>query len=122
MPRRDEAHAFKAREAGVAKAEPIGTQNTPRPERKYAGRPRPAEEGGNARPAPQPQARPQRSGPRKDKGREAQLGEAQRHAGEMHRHGVWASTEKSRERQPDPNSPFAKLLVLKQQMESRGKN
>ena len=78
--------------------------------------------GGNARPAPQPQARPQRSGPRKDKGRETQLGEAQRHAGEMHRHGVWASTEKSRERQPDPNSPFAKLLVLKQQMESRGKN
>ncbi len=40
----------------------------------------------------------------------------------QHKNPVWASTEKSRERQPDPNSPFAKLLVLKQQMESHGKN
>jgi ATP-dependent RNA helicase SUPV3L1/SUV3 len=121
MPRRDEAHAFKAREAGVATPEPIGTQNMPRPERKYAGRPRPAEDRGNAHPASQPPRQPQRAGPRKDKGREPQP-EAQRHGGETHHHGVWASTEKSRERQPDPNSPFAKLLVLKQQMESRGKN
>ncbi|MHB8885193.1 MAG: helicase-related protein [Methylovirgula sp.] len=38
------------------------------------------------------------------------------------RHGSFASTEKprERERQPDPNSPFAKLLILKQQMESQG--
>ncbi len=36
------------------------------------------------------------------------------------RHGSFTSTEKPRERQPDPNSPFAKLLILKQQMESQG--
>ncbi|MGO9135959.1 MAG: helicase-related protein [Methylovirgula sp.] len=38
------------------------------------------------------------------------------------RGGSFASTEKPRERdrQPDPNSPFAKLLILKQQMESQG--
>jgi ATP-dependent RNA helicase SUPV3L1/SUV3 len=38
------------------------------------------------------------------------------------RQGSFATTEKSggRERQPDPNSPFAKLLILKQQMENQG--
>jgi ATP-dependent RNA helicase SUPV3L1/SUV3 len=38
------------------------------------------------------------------------------------RQGSFMSSEKprERERQPDPNSPFAKLLVLKQQMESQG--
>ncbi len=38
------------------------------------------------------------------------------------RQGSFLSTEKprERERQPDPNSPFAKLLILKQQMESQG--
>jgi ATP-dependent RNA helicase SUPV3L1/SUV3 len=37
--------------------------------------------------------------------------------------GNWSSAEKPRERQPDPNSPFAKLLVLKQRMEGQeGKN
>ncbi len=38
------------------------------------------------------------------------------------RHGSFISTEKprERERQPDPNSPFAKLLILKQRMESQG--
>jgi ATP-dependent RNA helicase SUPV3L1/SUV3 len=38
------------------------------------------------------------------------------------RPGSFTSTEKPRERdrQPDPNSPFAKLLILKQQMESQG--
>ncbi|MGB7091248.1 MAG: helicase-related protein [Methylovirgula sp.] len=35
---------------------------------------------------------------------------------------LWASTEKSRDAAPDPNSPFAKLLALKEQMESRGKS
>jgi ATP-dependent RNA helicase SUPV3L1/SUV3 len=36
--------------------------------------------------------------------------------------GAFATTEKSggRDRQPDPNSPFAKLLVLKQQLENQG--
>jgi ATP-dependent RNA helicase SUPV3L1/SUV3 len=58
-------------------------------------------------PAPRPGGR---------KAQDLQSGERQ------HKNPGWASTEKSRERQPDPNSPFAKLLVLKQQMESRGKN
>ncbi|HLH12275.1 MAG TPA: helicase-related protein [Methylovirgula sp.] len=53
------------------------------------------------------------SGPRKGKDKT----EPHRHGGEGRR--VWASSERSRERQPDPNSPFAKLLLLKQQMESK---
>ena len=115
-------HAPKAAATGgegMATPEQIGTQRVPGPERKYAGRTRHAEDRGNAHPAPEAQG--SRPGSRKGKGREAQLGEARRNGGETQRQGVWASSEKSRERQPDPNSPFAKLLVLKQQMESRGK-
>ena len=43
--------------------------------------------------------------------------------GEAQGRGKWSSAEKPRERQPDPNSPFAKLLALKQRLESQeGKN
>ncbi|WP_297299565.1 helicase-related protein [uncultured Methylovirgula sp.] len=43
--------------------------------------------------------------------------------GESQGRGKWSSAEKPRERQPDPNSPFAKLLVLKQRLEGQeGKN
>jgi ATP-dependent RNA helicase SUPV3L1/SUV3 len=122
-PRRDDA--YKPREAGIAAAavaspEQIGTQSTPRPERKHTSRPRHADDrSAAARAAPQPP----RFGGRKDKSRENPAGEAQRRGnGEAHRHGTWASTEKPRESKPDPNSPFAKLLVLKQQMESQGKS
>jgi ATP-dependent RNA helicase SUPV3L1/SUV3 len=117
--RRSEAHVPRAPEAGAASPRPeqIGEQ-AQRPERKHVRRPRPAEERtATGRSAPETQA-PRSSG-RKDRGRDRQAGEAQRHGNEAHR--PWASTEKPRESQPDPNSPFAKLLVLKQQMETRGK-
>jgi ATP-dependent RNA helicase SUPV3L1/SUV3 len=118
MPRRDDA--LSGREPGAApgaNTEQIETQNTPRPERKHAGRPRPADDrSAVARSAPQGP----RSADRKDKRREMRINEAQRR-GPGGEHATWASTEKPREPQPDPNSPFAKLLVLKQQMESRGK-
>ena len=43
--------------------------------------------------------------------------------GEAQGRGKWSSAEKPRDRQPDPNSPFAKLLALKQRLESQeGKN
>jgi ATP-dependent RNA helicase SUPV3L1/SUV3 len=32
------------------------------------------------------------------------------------------SPPEKRERQPDPDSPFAKLLVLKAELEKKGKN
>jgi len=123
-PRRDDAHALATREAGASGTasgpEQVGLPQAPRPERKRAGWPRRADSG-SAHPA---QAQAPRPGGRKEKGRQTQAGEAQHrgHGSEAARHGMWASTEKPREREPDPNSPFAKLLVLKQQMESRGKN
>lgn len=68
---------------------------------------------------------------RKDEGRDDAWREGSRDGGRQNRRhderrdrrpGSFTSTEKPRERdrQPDPNSPFAKLLVLKQQMESQG--
>ncbi len=83
------------------------------PERKFAGRPRPVEEG-DASPRPAPQAQTPRPGGRKDRGRD-------RHEAQPRGEGrrAWASTEKPRDAQPDPNSPFAKLLALKQQMEGK---
>jgi ATP-dependent RNA helicase SUPV3L1/SUV3 len=119
VPRRDDA--LKARQAGItaaASSEQIGTQNAPRPKRKHAGQPRPADDRSpTARLAPQAP----RSAGRKDKSREMHTSEAQRRGHGGGRQATWASTEKPRESQPDPNSPFAKLLVLKQQMENRGK-
>jgi ATP-dependent RNA helicase SUPV3L1/SUV3 len=121
-PRRDDAKTTReAAASGTASgAEQVGMPQAPRPERKRAGRPRPADSA-TAHPA---QAQAPRPGDRKEKGRQTQARDAQPrgHGSEAPRHGMWASTEKPRERGPDPNSPFAKLLVLKQQMENRGKN
>jgi ATP-dependent RNA helicase SUPV3L1/SUV3 len=65
---------------------------------------------------------------RKDQHREAGQGEGKVRQGrrkedrrDERRQGSFASSEKaSRDRQPDPNSPFAKLLILKQQLENQG--
>ncbi|HEY5226176.1 MAG TPA: helicase-related protein [Methylovirgula sp.] len=68
---------------------------------------------------------------RKDETRKEPWRDASRDGTRQNRHnderrerrpGSFTSTEKPRERdrQPDPNSPFAKLLILKQQMESQG--
>ncbi|MGP8231980.1 MAG: helicase-related protein [Methylovirgula sp.] len=56
---------------------------------------------------------------RRDKKRDFSPKEAHRGArnGETRGKGQWSSAERPRERQPDPNSPFAKLAILKQRME-----
>jgi ATP-dependent RNA helicase SUPV3L1/SUV3 len=61
--------------------------------------------------------------PRPDRKRDFSQKEAHRgpRNGDGQAKGKWSSAEKPRERQPDPNSPFAKLLELKQRMEE-GKN
>jgi ATP-dependent RNA helicase SUPV3L1/SUV3 len=68
---------------------------------------------------------PQAGTPRSEKKRDFQGKDARRgpRNGDANAKGSWSSAEKPRERQPDPNSPFAKLLVLKQRMEGQeGKN
>lgn len=66
--------------------------------------------GGAGRPDGRP--RPQGGGGRRDNERDTRRGDR-----------TFASTEKPapREKQPDPNSPFAKLLALKAELESKGK-
>ncbi|MEJ0052920.1 MAG: helicase-related protein [Methylovirgula sp.] len=61
--------------------------------------------------------------PRPDRKRDFSQKDAHRgpRNGDGQAKGKWSSAEKPRERQPDPNSPFAKLLELKQRMEE-GKN
>jgi ATP-dependent RNA helicase SUPV3L1/SUV3 len=56
---------------------------------------------------------------RRDKKRDFSSKDAHRGTrnGEARGKGQWSSAEKPRERQPDPNSPFAKLAILKQRME-----
>jgi ATP-dependent RNA helicase SUPV3L1/SUV3 len=102
MHQHERAQAPNGHDTGVAaRPAPNGT----RPKRK----PRPVDDHGpTARAAPQTQ----RPGGRKEKSDER--------CGNR-RDALWASTEKSRDAQPDPNSPFAKLLALKEQMENRGK-
>ena len=89
----------------------------PRPER--SGEERRAEggenrraEGGENRSGPRPPRGPHRSddrrGPRPDRRFEERRGQERR--------------EERREKQPDPNSPFAKLLALKAQLEDQGGN
>jgi ATP-dependent RNA helicase SUPV3L1/SUV3 len=62
---------------------------------------------------------------RRDQRRDTPQGDGKGRQGRRNddrRHGTFAKPEKaaSRERAPDPNSPFAKLLILKQQMENQG--
>ena len=115
----------KPAEAKPAEAKPR-FDNRPRPQRDRPGseRPvgdRPRPDGGRSsrqdaprQDSPRPDSsrpdRPRRDGPRPDEQRNAPR-------------GTFASTEKpaSRERQPDPDSPFAKLLALKAQLESKSR-
>jgi ATP-dependent RNA helicase SUPV3L1/SUV3 len=133
QPQRKAAHRNGAGKAQYNGANEPGAPSTPqqietqkprRRGRRLFDQPRPAGDGNAVAAAysgPQAEARRQRPDGRKDKrGVEANEARRQGRGGEGHQRGTWASTEKPRERQPDPNSPFAKLLVLKQQMESQG--
>jgi ATP-dependent RNA helicase SUPV3L1/SUV3 len=102
MHHRERAQAPNGREAG-ARAQPAQINARPKP------RPRPADDRSPTARAAQQTPRPVG---RKDKPNERRGNR---------RDALWASTEKSRDAQPDPNSPFAKLLALKEQMENRGK-
>jgi len=85
-----------------------------------------------AMPATHENRRDQRRGPpnregqnRDGQGRNAPRGRNDERRGNRNdeRRGAFATTEKphGRERQPDPNSPFAKLLALKERLENPGK-
>lgn len=117
-PRRENAQGAQKRASGApptaSGVEHTGVPQAPRPERKRAGRIRAENGAAHASQAEAP--RPVRN----EKVRPMQAGQNRGNGGEA-RHGTWTSSERKREREPDPNSPFAKLLVLKQQMESQGK-
>ena len=132
----DMAHGTHPAERGAQEAGGTGTPfrehgdrpRPPRPDRKPRSEPshapRATETVGASAPR-QGERQRQRQENRRDQRQEAsQEGMRQnRHNDERRerRHGSFVSTEKprDRERQPDPNSPFAKLLILKQQMESQ---
>jgi len=62
--------------------------------------------------------RPQRSGrPRRDRGDQVERAEREQYYAKPHGGGA-----SSRDKAPDPNSPFAKLAALKQQLEQNGKD
>ena len=64
--------------------------------------------------------RPQRGGggrPRRDRGDQVERAEREQYYAKPHGSGSGA-----RDKQPDPNSPFAKLAALKQQLEQNGKD
>ena len=126
-----------AQEAGTQAGTPIreyGDRPHPRrPDRKPRAEPSPpqAAETAGASTSQPGERQGQRHEKRQDRRQEHRQDVAQdggrqnRRNGDRHgerRHGSFVSTEKprDRERQPDPNSPFAKLLILKQQMESQG--
>ena len=134
-----------ATEAAVAEANPAEAKlaeakprfdNRPRPQRDRPGSERPAGDrprpdgGRNSRQDSPRQDSPRQDSPRQDSPRQdsprsdrsrrdGPRPDEQRNAPR----GTFASTEKpaSRERQPDPDSPFAKLLALKAQLESKGR-
>jgi len=91
-----------------------------------------AADGAADKPATHENRKDQRRGPpnrdgqnREGQNRNAHRGRNEERRGNRNdeRRGTFATTEKpqSRERQPDPNSPFAKLLALKERLENPGK-
>jgi ATP-dependent RNA helicase SUPV3L1/SUV3 len=56
-------------------------------------------------------------GPRRDKGDQVERAEREQYYAKPH-----GSNSSNRDKQPDPNSPFAKLAALKQQLEQSGKD
>ena len=109
------------RPAQIAPEAPAGTAAVASPDAAAA----PSQ---NPRPRPEHRRRHNFEGipngaPRPDRKRDFSQKDAHRgpRNGDGQAKGKWSSAEKPRERQPDPNSPFAKLLELKQRMEE-GKN
>ncbi len=99
--------------AGVEANAPPTAPEMPAPEhRRPPRRHRPNVEGATAGGAHRPDDR-------REKKRDFSPKDAHRgpRNGEARGKGQWSSAERPRERQPDPNSPFAKLAILKQRME-----
>ena len=76
----------------------------------------------NARVGGRPDTKPQVGGRGEERARQAKVGRRDNDR-DQRRGATFASTEKpmTREKQPDPNSPFAKLLALKAELEGKGK-
>ncbi|MDR3407637.1 MAG: helicase-related protein [Methylovirgula sp.] len=115
-PQRHAARSHRPPQAPAAAAEasapPTASEMPPLEHRRPPRRHRPGAEAAAAGGAHRPDDR-------RDKKRDFSSKEAHRGArnGETRGKGQWTSAERPRERQPDPNSPFAKLAILKQRME-----
>jgi len=137
-PRRRERPASQSeiRPAGEAQAAIASAPSSPsapaearphsrRPRREYEpdgerkekqGRPRPQPSGRDGRPERKERDRGEGRGERFGRGRE------RRDRDEGNREPrTWTSTNEPRGKEPDPNSPFAKLLALKEQLETNAK-
>jgi ATP-dependent RNA helicase SUPV3L1/SUV3 len=115
-PQRHAARSHRPPQAAAAAAEagapPTASEMPPLEHRRPPRRHRPGAEAAAAGGAHRPDDR-------RDKKRDFSSKEPHRGArnGETRGKGQWSSAERPRERQPDPNSPFAKLAILKQRME-----
>jgi hypothetical protein len=113
QPRRDQRRfeGYNARPQGDRPQSDRPQGDRPRGDRPQGGRPQ-----GNRPPGD----RPQGDRPRGDR----PFGKGRPERNEQRGDRTFASTERTssaRDKQPDPNSPFAKLLALKAELESKGK-
>ena len=113
QPRRDQRRfeGYNARPQGDRPQSDRPQGDRPRGDRPQGGRPQ-----GNRPPGD----RPQGDRPRGDR----PFGKGRPERNEQRGDRTFASTERpssARDKQPDPNSPFAKLLALKAELESKGK-
>jgi ATP-dependent RNA helicase SUPV3L1/SUV3 len=114
-PRRHQGGPQRAPREGRTEGNAEGRSEGERRSGPRRDRPRPAEGGveGAARPAGRPQDKPRFDKPRFERGapRDDRRG----------RPGTGFNAPEKRERQPDPDSPFAKLAALKAELEKKGK-
>ena len=107
-PRRDRPRRHRPeRKEGETPAAGERTASAPRPDRPERDRSAPRGDRSERPPRRDRGERPDR----KDRDRRDDRGEAR----------TWSSTPERRGKEPDPNSPFAKLLALKEQLESNPK-
>jgi ATP-dependent RNA helicase SUPV3L1/SUV3 len=123
-----QAESPPAGEAAVATAEPaVGasgtTEATPSPEPARRGRPRHRRRDGaegekTERRADRPERRNRSDRPDRSERRDRPQRRDRERRDDNRPSRTWSSSQEPRGKEPDPNSPFAKLLALKAQLEA----
>jgi len=122
-----QAEGQPAGEAAVATAEPAagaaGAEATPAAEPERRGRPRHRRRDGaegekTERRADRPERPERRDRPDRSERRDRPPRRDRDHRDDNRPSRTWSSSQEPRGKEPDPNSPFAKLLALKEQLEA----